>query len=330
MVDWVKKQIIPRADLIAWHHHVPGESANNIAYDYSGADRYIFCTAGAGAPVIQANLLNGQSGWYFDGTKDPLARSVSVTPKHIFILAAANEATFATYRGLLSGVTTGDILVGDSGTNKFYNLYGGSSMVYKKSGVQHDLNAMLAPMSGNFELIEVSWVDGFPSNGIQVGQQKGDTSRKFKGWWIDQQLYSTVQGELPVERIYRYYAMRYQVWQKSTSGLYVFPFAANRTRSEERDREHYLSEPYDGDPKALVRGGFEGRYSLPFMLREQEEFIAAKAFFDQHYPLGKFVFRDYRYYPYKEITGRFASPFREQGSDVTYRFNYSFDIAETT
>jgi hypothetical protein len=84
------------------------------------------------------------------------------------------------------------------------------------------------------------------------------------------------------------------------------------------------------DLKALVRGSFLSGYSLPFLLRQEEEFTAAKAFYEQHHPITPFVIRDYRFYPYQEVTVRIASPFREQGSDVSLRFNYSFDVVEVT
>lgn len=108
----------------------------------------------------------------------------------------------------------------------------------------------------------------------------------------------------------------------------IFPFVANKTRTVERELEHYLSEPYNGSPVGLVRGTLKKRFSLIFTTRSQAEYDAAEAFHAANYPLTTITFRDYRYYPARDINCRFVSPFREQGSDSSGRFNYSFDLLE--
>lgn len=110
----------------------------------------------------------------------------------------------------------------------------------------------------------------------------------------------------------------------------VFPYFSNKTRTSQLDREHYLSEPYSGDPKALVRGQPKRVFTLTFLNRTQAEFLAAETFWISHYPLTTFTFNDYRFFPARAHTVRFISPLREQGNDVTLRFNYSFDVIEVT
>jgi hypothetical protein len=331
MTDWTKKNI-PRADLLAWHMHEPDVSANNSVLDYSGNALNLSCGAG-NSPVIQTiAAINGQPAWYFNGSRDPLASTSSTGQgvKHAFILCSHEDATFNELRGVLSGKTSNVILVSNNTGDTFFDpsSFGFGATVYRKNDFIFANNNAKAPMSGTWALIELSFVTGGSIDGIQVGQQTTITARKWKGWWADQLVYSAVKNEASRRFIYEYYAQRYWVWQQDSAGRYVFPFAANKTRSLERDKEHYLSEPYDGDPKALVRGSYKNRYELPFLIRDQEELDAAKAFYDQHFPLTKFVFRDYRYYPYRDTVVRINSPFREQGSDVSYRFNYSFEVIE--
>ncbi len=329
MVDWTKKSIVPRNGLLAWHQYEMAASGHDIIYDYSGNTRIVQSTGG-NSPVLQANVLNGQPGWYFDGSVNPLIYNGSILWKHIFILASHEDAAFNLNRGLLSGPTSGDALVSNSSGDTFFNLSYGSPFQYRKNGVAFAENNQKAPMNNQAAVIELTHTAGIPMDGIQIGQQRtlDSGARDWKGWFFDDLIYDVIQPELGVINAYRYFAMRYWVWQQNADGLYVFPFIPNKTTAVEIDQENYLSEPYDGDPKALTRGVFKGQYQLPFLLREQEEFLAAKAFHAQHYRLGKFVYRDYRYYPYKEVKCRFASPIREQGSDVTYRFNYSFEIVE--
>jgi hypothetical protein len=161
---------------------------------------------------------------------------------------------------------------------------------------------------------------------IQIGKQRAFATRLWKGFWYEDLIYSEIKNDFARQRIYEYFAMRYQVWSENAAGQKIFPFASNRTRSLEQDIENYKSTPYNGDPKALVRGGVEGDYELIFGLREQAEYRAAQAFFQQHRPTTKFVFRDYRFCPVQAVRALFTSAIREQGSDVTFRFNYGFTI----
>lgn len=329
MVDWTKKNIVPKHELEAWHQYEPGVSGHEVIGDYSGNGR-IISTAITNPPVLQANVLNGQPGWYFNGSRDPLSWSGSLTWKHIFILASAEDAAFSTNRGLLSGVTTGNALVSNASGDIFFNLGIGSAYQYRKSGVAFAEANQKAPMSGDAQVLELVHTTGMAMDGIRLGQHFSLAGRLWKGWFFDHLMYSGVKNDLARFNIYRYFAMRYWVWERTAAGLFVFPFAANKNRGTELGQETYFSEPYAGDPKALTRGTFEGSYELPFLLREQEEYLAAEAFYKQHWPLDEFVYRDYRFYPYRDVICRFASPLREQGSDVTYRFNYSFEVVEVS
>ena len=331
MTDWTKKNI-PRADLVAWHMHEPGVSANNSVLDYSGNALNVTCGAG-NSPVIQTTAaINNQPAWYFNGSRDPLATASSAAQavRHAFILCSHEDAAFNELRGVLSGKTVNAILVSNNTSDTFFDTstFGYGTTEYRKNDAVFANNNAKAPMSGTWALIELSFATGASIDGIQVGQQTNLSARKWKGWWADQLLYSTVKNETSRRFIYEYYARRYRVWQQNSAGLYVFPFVSDKTRGEENDQETFLSEPYDGDPKALVRGSYKGMYTLQFSLREQEEYQATKAFRQQHGRTTKFVFRDYRYYPYQDVTVRFVSPLREQGSTVSYRFNYSVDVLE--
>lgn len=96
----------------------------------------------------------------------------------------------------------------------------------------------------------------------------------------------------------------------------------------QRSLENYESEPYSGDPKVLVRGTAKRAFTLIFTGRSQAEYDAAETFWLTHYPRVTFTFRDYRFYPARDFSAYITSQFREQGSETSGRFNYSFDIAE--
>ncbi len=326
---WKNMNVIPFADLEAWHMYEPGVSGGTLAKDYSGKGRDLTTSGTPDDPIIVPNVLNGEAGWYFDGGSTPLQWAGSVNLKHFFVVCSADEATFSIYRGLLSGLTTGDVLTGKISSGYFYDHVASD---YRKADVQYIAAAQQAPMSGEFAVIEIVYNSGVAMDGIQVGQQRNLSGpvRSWLGYWFETIAYSAVKNDWERLQIYKYIAMRRWLWQKKTTGgLDVFPFPANKTRASQLDQEHYLSEPYMGDPAALVRGDSKGAFTLPFSTRTQAEFEAAEQFVKTHYPVTHFTYRDFRFNPPRDTECSIVSPFREQGSDVSFRFNYAFDIAET-
>lgn len=326
MTDWTKKSIVPRGGLEAWLQYEPDVSGHNIIYDYSGNNRTVTCGAG-NAPVLTSNVLNGQPGWYFSGTRDPLTFSGNFSTYYAFLIGSFQDPTFTEYQGFLTGLSIGDLMISNNSADLMFDQ-GVATYDYRKNDVAYADNARKAPVSASHSVMELLMPPGMTMNGISIGQDRSFTARKLKGWFFDALLYSALPTDLMRFKCLQYAAMRYQIWPRILDGTAVFPFAANKSYTREHGRETYLSEPYEGDPKALVRGNFKSGYDLSFQLREQEEFDAAKAFYQAHHPLTPFILRDYRFYPYRDTKVRFTTPIREQGSDVTYRFNYSFGVVE--
>ena len=327
MVDWTKMDLVPKKDMAAWYQYDPATSTSLLAPDFSGNGRNLAVASG-NEPLLAESPLNGQFGYYHDGTNDPLSYTGSVTAKHIFIIAAFDKLAFAGNEGLLSGVASGNVLTSKLTGDEFYS-FGSSGYSYRKADVPHALSAMKAPMNGEFALIEIiQGAAGTSLDGIRIGQQLGLTARRFQGWWLEAMIYSAEQAAFARYKLLTYVAMRYWLWPMTESGLYVFPFPSNKTRSLDLDSEFYLSEPYEGDAKALLRGSNFGTYEWLFALRLQEEYLAAEQFFEQHYPLGHIIMRDHRIDPAREIESQITSPLREAGSEVTFRHNYRFETTE--
>lgn len=318
--DWTKNPILPRGDMYAWHQYEAGVSAAGSVNDYSGNGRHY--TVSGSPPTLVENQLNGQPGWHFNGSTDPLSWNDSVTFKHAFIVVAAEDTLFDATQKLLADGAGVDLLTGVGGTDKFDDVSGVYDLLYFKSGLSFDADDQQAPMSGVPAVIELQIPAGITMDALQIGET-------FQGTWFEDLYYSEIQSPVARQRIYEYFAMRHHLWSKNSDGLFVYPFAANRARSLETDIENYLSTPYSGPQKALVRGSFESGLDLPFALREQAEYEAAEAFFEQHRPITPFVFKDYRFIPPRETAVQFSSSIRDQGSEVTYRFNYAFSVVET-
>lgn len=333
---WKNMNVIPRANLEAWHMYEPAASGHEIIFDYSGNGRHID-TDPSDAPVLTENVIGGQPAWYFDGTGEALqsTSSATIVVKHHFVLASNDEATFGAYRGLVTGKTFaggGPGLIGDSGGTKWNDpvLGGYTDWQYRKNGVLYAQNNMQAPMSGSFALMELSTAAAVGWAGIQLGNDRDFGGRKFKGHFVDSLVYSRVLTDMERFQIYRYFAMRYHVWQQNSAGLDVFPFVTNKPRSSDLDQERFVSEPYNGDPTVLVRGSNKRAFTLPFAARTQAEFEAAEVFHAAHRQPTPFVYRDCRFYPARDSECTITSSLREQGSEVTNRFNYAFDAAEVT
>lgn len=310
------------AGLETWHQYEAGVSTNGLCKDYSGNGRDL--VQASTPPTLTANILNGQPGWYFSGSVNPLVNATTITPKHIFILASFDDATFTVIRGLMSGQTTGDILHSNSSGSNFANV---SADVYKKSDVLYAAGSQAAPVSGQPALIEIQFNAGVAINGTQIGYRR-NVGGAFKGYFFENLAYSSVKTDVERWQIYRYFAMRYWLWQKNAAGLDVFPFIPNKSRSAELDEERYVSEPYSGDEKVLERGNPKSVYSTSYAARRQEEFNAAKQFWKTHRRPTHVIYRDYRFYPPTDQECKITSSLREQGSDVTMRFNYAQDFTE--
>ena len=326
-------QYPPKSGLETWHAADQNElkAGELTLFDLSGNARDI-ATSGTLPTVATYSAINGQKAVVWDGTKDPLqSGAASFTARHIWVVASFANATFSSdLEGLISGLTSGAILVGASaGTANWYDLLYGSDYTYRKSEVLFANNAQAAPVSGAFAIMELQRVGGISMDGIQIGRDRDNAARKWNGTCAEAVIYSRILSDLERERMYYYLALKYRLYRLS-GGLTVFPFPADRQRATERGKEVYMSDPYDGDAKALIRGDHRRRFSLPFTLRPQAEFEAAEAFHGDRYPdpSQTFIIRDYRYHPAKERTVRFTSPLSEQGSDVSFRFNYSFEVVE--
>lgn len=324
-------QYPPKTGLEAWHaasqHETHGAAVT--VFDLSGNARDL--EGDSFTPALESNL-NSQFTIEFTGSETPLySPSFTVGVQHLFILASFGNATFSSNNeGLISGLNVGALLLGGgAASTNFFNVEYGEGYEYRKSDVAYAESAQAAPVNGAWGICEIKFPTGIEIDGLQIGQDRAFTGRRWVGSWAESLVYSRVLTELERERVFYYLALKYYVWRIS-GGLPVFPFPADRQRSSDRGKEVYLSEPYAGDPKALIRGEFRRQFSCPFNLRPQAEMDAAEAFHAARYPdpTATFMFRDYRYSPARDREVRFASPITEQGSDVSFRFNYSFDLVE--
>lgn len=236
--QWRDSGLIP-SGLLAWHMFEAGASGNHIIYDYSGNNRHID-SAVTNAPVLLTNVLYGQPGWYFNGNNTvPLNWAGSITINHAFVLAAHEDAAFNLNRGLLTGETSGDILVSNSSGSDFFDL-ARPNFSYLKSDVPYALNNQEAPMGGVPELIEIIDSDGIALDGIQVGKQRDLAGRIWKGHFFEQLLYNRILSLSERRRVMLYFNLRFSQWR---TGL-PFRFPSDDLMQFRRSRFYSVPPEY--------------------------------------------------------------------------------------
>lgn len=303
--------LVPKIGLLQWcsadSATVSGSNVTGMV-DRSGHRRDV--SAPDSYPQIANGVLNSLPVVRFTATTKPLSYSETgtVNAQHFFIVVALRDATFANVSGILtppSGSTT--ILSGQgAGSALFYNLSFGGSFEYRKRNRQFPESAMAAPVSGAFAVVEVKLPSAFSFNGFQVGQDRSDTTRRGNIDVAEWMVYADALGDLDREKIYRYFARKYLLWEEKSSGLYYFPFTPNFGGKYKEKKEVMIDYAEDYTPNYRTKRPKKRFMDLTFQSRQPDEVNAASAFVDQHFPGGSFVFRDRTEYPAREVTCRFS------------------------
>lgn len=320
------ESFITRTGLQAWHKYEAGVSANGLCNDYSGNGRHL--VQASTPPVLTSDVINGQPGWLFDGSANPLQATTSFTPKHIFILASATDATFDGYRTLLGG-NSGDILTGDVGFARFYDFGYGSNFVYRKNDVLFANASLTAPVSGAFALMEVQSPSGYALAQINVGWDVLATAgRKWKGYFIEDLMYSRVLSDAERHDVYEYIAMKYLLWKQNSSGLNIFPFQPNWGQPLSESKRVLSSSAVSGAYKARSKSTQKKGIQPSFESRIAEEYDTAVAFNDEHYPGSTFIWKDDGFSPARETEMRFLSDVQMTRSEDFNDKEYNFQAIE--
>jgi hypothetical protein len=245
-IKWHELGLVPTANMAFWHQYEAGVSGHDFVADYSGNARNL--AGGTVDPVLQTNVVYGQPAWYFDGINtDPLGwTGANSNPVHMFVLAAAEGASFNLNRGLLTGVTVGDLLTSNNTGTTFFDLGVTPDPTYKKSGVTYAENNMQAPMNGLFELIEyIANAGAWAPNGIQVGRQRDIAGRIWKGWWADQMGFTSQLSNTDLRRVLLYYSLRYGVHLVAGSQIQLYFPSSDLLSGTDIVRNRHYAEPRD-------------------------------------------------------------------------------------
>lgn len=327
---WTQGHYIPKKDLIAWHAADTTNTASAVD-DASGNGRHMTCASSQ--PAFLTNVINGLPAIEWDGTDNPLAYSGTVFPYHAFVVACYTDTAFPAgdlgNGGLLTGVTAGDILVANVSSTRFFDFdYEAlGTYKYRRRDVQFAENDLQSSFNNAMSIFEVSLTSGYTLDGIQVGQQRNITARKWKGRWCEQLIYGRVLAEQERLMIYEYLAMKYLLWRRVASGLDVFPFQPNWQYALTADKLVLSSTAVSGSVKARSKSSAKISYDLRFENRWQPEYDATRSFWDLKYPGTSFIYRDDAFSPARDTEVLFASPMSSNRTD-THDFDYALAVTQ--
>lgn len=329
-MDW--STYLPMQSIAAWHSFEPGISGNNIVFDRSGNNRHISCDP-ANSPYLVGNILVDQPGWYFDGTRNPLVFNGNLQVKHLFFVATVSTPLFVLHEGLLTAPTGMPLLIGaGAGTNRIWNLFnaaGISNYSYFKSDVSFAPNNQLAPMGNLFAVMELILPDGVDLNGIQIGQERANTAMKFNGFFVENQMYSTVLNKDQRRRIYDYFALRYHLWRKLSDGLNIYPFDPAHPVKVTPIEKMLQSESVSGATTSRSKGSTKRLFDLDFPLSNQYELEAAVKFCNSHRDENQeCYFQDKTVSPERLIKCKVNSRVKYDSVPIN-QFDYSIQLKES-
>lgn len=334
---WTQGDYVPRAGLIGWHSAdrvEPISDGWDLPSD-GGTIGTLYAPATNRAQIVE-NALNGQPALNFDGavTRPQASLIGSFNIKHVFVVAMHRGINFgASFRGLLTTSTASSspqfILVGNTGAENFVSNTWGAGYQFRRFSVPHPESAQPGVFNGETGIYEVSATAGMPMDSVQVGVDRDNFDRVWDGHWFEQITYNRVLDAWEVQQVYEYLAMKYFLWRQVAAGENVWPFQPDWPLREGSDKLVLRSTAVSGARKARSKSVAKRAIEAQFTGREPEEFAAAEAFWDEHYPGTAFVFRDDSLTPSRDTEVHFtgAGLIRDQAAHRLA--TYAIQLTET-
>lgn len=294
-----------------------GQAAFSMT-DYSGKNRHL--TEPGNPPVFKTNILGGKSVVRFSG-EEPLKNADVFTVNCGWIVAGYNGAIFPDYKGLLSGVVSQDVLTGNTGGNTFFDFQIPFYEFRSNDRIYPAVNAP-APMN-EFKIIFFRFWKPVIMGGVQLGQQRGFTDRRWLGDVALVALYSRNFCESDIRMYSNILAANFGLALAD-----VYPYQADsRNTPETVEQSVNFYDPPEGDRISEVLSGAKRVLELKFSTRRTSEIEAMKAFHNSHYAQAlPFIYRNYKSIPPSDIEGYIDSPYELDGA--VNNFSYAFRIRE--
>lgn len=292
--------------------------------DLSGNGRHL--TASADQPLIKANAVNGKKSIIWNGAKNPLKWEGNLNIRCGFAVVKI-PAPFTTFAGVLTSLTS-PILVGTNGSGNFFdNLYNYFEYRLNERIYSRQMNEngdwmphiQPAPVA-SFGIIYFKFWTDLMLDGVQLGQDRSDASRKLTGEIAMLALYDRDFCEREVRKMSESIAYSYQLPITA-----VFPYQGQKNDARNFGKR-ILSDEQD-EPNVRIKRYERTNFQLSFQDRTQKEFLHAHAYYRDKYPSKRFLYRDYSVIPPVDTVSRITGDLEWSGA--TNFFNYGFQAVES-
>lgn len=292
-----------------------GTNAGSLT-DYTDYARHL--TAASGYPTFQTGVQNSKAIVRFSGSNNPLKNAATFSVACGWMVVKHTGVTFGDFEGVLSGLGNVGILVGGgaSATTFFdflddYYEYRLNDRIYPKENAP-------APM-GDFKLIFFRFWRPITIDGVQIGQDRTFTTRKFTGdiglLALSSRNFCEKEIRAQSQRIADYFALTLAD---------VIPYQGMKSDEVISGRVANVYDPPEGNRIVEVIGNYNQSFNLTFGNRSNKEFKAMREYHKGHYPIPETAYRDYNVLPPEDVEGYIDSPLRKSGATNNISYSFSF------
>jgi hypothetical protein len=304
----------------AEEHGGANGSVISTVEDLSAGGRDLVCSADK--PTVKTGAINSKRSFEWDGTQNPLVYNGAFTIRCGFLLVKVDGNFTGDYQGILSSPLNFGILVGIGGSDIFYDFlydyyeFRLNDHIYPKSDAPAPIDA--------WGLIYFKFWQNLTVEGIQLGQDRDFTDRKFDGEVALMALYDRDFCEEDVRKMTHSIANSYQLALPD-----VFPYQGSKEDGVTTSKR-VLTDGQD-EPVTRVKRGARKLFDLNFSQRRQDELFAAERFWNDRFPQNRFIYRDYETIPPRDTVCRFPenSEFQRRGGNTIFALNYGFQVFES-
>jgi hypothetical protein len=280
--------------------------------DLSGKGRNL--TTPSNQPVYKVE--DGRIQW--NGTQSALKNTANFQLNCGFILAKYDGSTFADYNGLLSDCGDIGIIAGNTGGNTLFN-FNYSLYEFRSNDRIYPSSSAPGPMN-NFRLLFFKFWTPIQVNGIQIGDDRNFSGRKWNGSVKLIALYSRHFCERDIRAMAKTIADAYSLTLAD-----VFPYQGNNGSDHISSKKVLRSGNDEFGSVMRVKRGKKQKFKLTFTNRSQLEIDSSDTYLDLHHPELPFIYRDYDFIPPRDTEVLSLSDEVSKNSSGVNLWNYSFE-----
>jgi hypothetical protein len=286
--------------------------------DLSPHARHMTCSASH--PTFHWSVLNGRHVVRWSGSSNPLKHTTTFALRCGWIVAKFDGTSLSAYQGLLSSALHSNILISqNTGTNFLDN--GVTFQEFRSNERIYPMSSAPAPLNA-FRVIFFRFWTTVTMDGLQLGQERDNTSRKFDG---DVALLSVYSGDFPEDEIQQY-SQAIADHFALTIAENVYPYQPDVDGVAETPTQTInIYDPPEGERIIEAIDDCKLEIDLKFSIADQSEVNAMRAFHAAYYQTAlPMIYRDYRSTPPIDREGYIDGAYELAGSNNIYSYSFPF------